>query len=67
MIIGERPAGNFNINWDGTDVSGNKVSTGIYLYTLTTATERVTKKMIFSFGVTIGGMSSIKPVGHQIK
>jgi hypothetical protein len=38
-------AGVKRIPWDGTDARGNRVSSGVYFYTLRTPTESVTKKM----------------------
>ena len=39
-------AGTHQIKWDATDISGAKVSAGIYLYSLQTANKIETKKMI---------------------
>ncbi len=35
-----------SVNWDGTDKSGNPVSSGIYFYKLNSGTESITKKML---------------------
>ena len=40
-------SGNKNIVWDGTDIDGNAVSTGIYFYSLTNGARVKTKKMSF--------------------
>jgi len=39
-------AGSHQLQWDATDISGNKVSAGVYLYSLQTANKIETKKMI---------------------
>lgn len=39
-------AGTHQVKWDGTDDFGNKVVSGIYLYTLKSSTLKKTKKMI---------------------
>ena len=39
-------AGTHQLNWDATDLSGSKVSAGIYLYSLQTSNKIETKKMI---------------------
>ena len=38
--------GFYTASWDGRDLKGNKVSSGIYFYRLTAEKERVSKKMI---------------------
>ena len=39
-------AGSYSLEWNGTNNSGNKVSTGLYLYKLTAGNYSDTKKMI---------------------
>ncbi len=39
-------AGEHTIEWDGTNNSGSKISTGIYIYRISTETFSATKKMI---------------------
>ncbi len=39
-------AGSHKIRWNGTDLSGKAVSSGVYLYTLENAEMTITKKMI---------------------
>jgi hypothetical protein len=43
-----KPAGNHEIEWNGTDESGNSVSSGIYLYQLKTNQKTVTQKMLLA-------------------
>ncbi len=40
------PAGESEITWDGTNLSGRKVSSGLYFYSMTAAGRKTTKKMI---------------------
>ena len=43
----EYQPGNYSVKWDGTDMSGNKVASGIYIYFLKTNTGYVeSKKML---------------------
>lgn len=39
-------AGEYNITWDGTDLSGNPVATGLYFYKLVGEQKTMTKKML---------------------
>ena len=39
-------AGSYSIKWDGTDMHGKKVPTGVYLYSLEAGYWRLTKKMM---------------------
>lgn len=41
-------SGQVNVNWDGTDDSGDKVSSGIYFYKLTAGDFSATKKMVLT-------------------
>ncbi|MGH8003789.1 MAG: T9SS type A sorting domain-containing protein, partial [Limisphaerales bacterium] len=47
LIDDRRAPGTYTLEWDGTDVSGSRVSSGIYLYRLTSKEFSVTKKMVF--------------------
>lgn len=47
LINQERPAGSHQVAWDGTDASGNPVSSGIYIYRYTANGHVEAKKMIF--------------------
>ncbi|MBT5641425.1 MAG: T9SS type A sorting domain-containing protein [Rhodobiaceae bacterium] len=40
-------AGTHTLQWNGRDEMGQNVSTGVYLYTLTSGSESITKKMAF--------------------
>ncbi|MGC9363898.1 MAG: FlgD immunoglobulin-like domain containing protein [Fidelibacterota bacterium] len=41
-----QPAGRYEINWNGCDLSGNPVSTGVYLYQLHAGSRTATRKMV---------------------
>ena len=46
LIDEKLPAGEHSVVWNGTDESGNSVSSGIYLYKLKNGRYTSTKKMI---------------------
>lgn len=41
-----RDAGNYSVEWDGTDDNNSPASTGIYFYRLKTGIQTITKKML---------------------
>jgi len=41
-------AGYHQIHWDGTDYSGNRLATGVYIYEFKAGSERIIKKMLFA-------------------
>jgi len=45
LTNGTKPAGVHTLEWDGRDEMGQRVSTGIYLYTLSNGSKTITKKM----------------------
>ena len=45
LVNGTRPSGMHILQWDGRDENGRNLSTGIYLYTLTSGSTSITKKM----------------------
>jgi photosystem II stability/assembly factor-like uncharacterized protein len=47
LVEGNVSAGNHYVNWDATDNSGQKVTSGLYLYTLKIGNQKLTKSMIF--------------------
>lgn len=47
LTNGSKNAGTHTLQWNGLDEMGQNVSTGIYLYTLTSGSESITKKMAF--------------------
>ena len=47
LIDDRRTSGTYTLEWDGTDAGGSKVSSGIYLYRLTSEQFSVIKKMVF--------------------
>lgn len=46
LVNQSMPAGRHQAKWDGTNDSGNKVTSGVYLYMLKVGTFKQTKKMI---------------------
>ncbi len=40
--------GTYNLTWKGTDDNNNEVAEGIYFYTLETAKQNITKKLVFT-------------------
>ena len=40
--------GNHSLEWDATNTLGNKVSSGVYIYTIDDGITRVVKKMILN-------------------
>ena len=47
LVNGELAAGRYTINWNGIDSKGRSLSTGIYIYRMTTGNFTETKKMMF--------------------
>jgi hypothetical protein len=48
LISGFQHAGNHNILWDGKDNAGASVSSGMYLYRLTSSENSITRRMILA-------------------
>ncbi len=46
LVSGVRQAGTYQVHWDGTDNNGNRVSSGVYLYSLRGTNALITKKMV---------------------
>ena len=46
LVNQHQPAGRYNIKWDGKDMNGSAVATGMYIYRLKTANSVLAKKMI---------------------
>jgi len=46
LVNEQKPAGNYQITWDGTDNFGNKVTSGVYFYRIDTDNFVQTKKMV---------------------
>ncbi|MCH9024340.1 MAG: hypothetical protein IH931_03320 [candidate division Zixibacteria bacterium] len=46
LINGPLSAGNYSVEWNGTDNSGNNVASGIYFYRLTSNGEAKSMKML---------------------
>jgi glucose/arabinose dehydrogenase len=46
LVNGHLQNGSFQAIWDGTDNPGNRVASGIYLYTLQTQSQSITRKML---------------------
>jgi len=47
IVEGEESAGEHRVSWDGTDFTGNRVASGIYLYRINAGDNSQTKKMMF--------------------
>ena len=47
LAEGAKNAGTHIVQWNGIDDMGKSVSTGIYLYRLTSGSNSITKKMAF--------------------
>ena len=47
LAEGSKNAGTHTLQWNGLDDAGQSVSTGIYLYRLTSGSKSITKKMAF--------------------
>jgi len=48
LVNGMMNTGTYNLTWNGTDELNNKVSDGIYFYTLETANHKLTKKLVLT-------------------
>jgi hypothetical protein len=46
LVDGFMPAGQHQIEWNGTDETGRRVASGVYLYRLKTTDATITKKML---------------------
>jgi hypothetical protein len=46
LVDREMAAGDYTVQWDGTNQSGQSVATGIYLYRLTTGDHTASRKML---------------------
>jgi hypothetical protein len=46
LVNGQNPQGMHRIIWDGTDMNGNKLSSGIYFYQIETPHQNETAKMV---------------------
>jgi immune inhibitor A len=46
LVNEEKPAGEYQVTWDGKDGDGNELSAGVYFYRLKTKSSQETKKMI---------------------
>jgi flagellar hook assembly protein FlgD len=46
LVNAEQAAGSYTVNWNGKDLSGKNVSSGIYFYQIKTADVSMTKKMM---------------------
>ena len=46
LVNEDQPNGRYTVSWNGTDGSGKKVPSGIYMYALKTANSIITKKMV---------------------
>ena len=46
LVSSNQPSGYYTVTWDGRDEMGNKVPSGIYVYTLKTSNHVTSKKML---------------------
>ena len=46
LVSGVQPAGNWTVSWNGTDDAGKHLTTGVYIYRLSTSKSVLTRKMI---------------------
>ena len=46
LVDQNQTAGTYSVSWDGKDINGNSVSSGIYFYSLQIGEFKVTKKML---------------------
>jgi hypothetical protein len=46
LYKGHRPAGRYEVGWDGANEGGERVASGVYFYVLETPNVRQTKKMV---------------------
>jgi len=46
LVDKDQSRGVFSVSWDGTDLSGNSVVSGVYIYSLEVGEFKVTKKML---------------------
>jgi flagellar hook assembly protein FlgD len=46
LFNGSREAGNWNVEWNGTDRNGQHISSGVYFYRLQAGSFSAVKKMI---------------------
>jgi len=46
LKAGQSNAGSYSVTWNGLDHSGNMVSSGLYIYTLITGDQSISKKML---------------------
>ena len=46
LVSGFMTPGNYVVSWDGTDNNGNNVSSGVYVYTLITSGQTISKRML---------------------
>ncbi len=46
LKAGHYTAGSYSVNWDGLDHSGNMISSGLYIYTLSAGDQSISRKML---------------------
>ena len=47
LVHEQKPAGEYNVTWDGKDAKGNELASGIYYYRLSAGKQVDTKKMLY--------------------
>lgn len=46
LVGGPRPAGRYEVTWDGCDAAGRRAASGVYFYRITSGTFEKTRKMV---------------------
>jgi hypothetical protein len=46
LVDQEQSVGNYSISWDGTDLGGNRVASGVYFYSLEAGDSKLIRKML---------------------
>jgi flagellar hook assembly protein FlgD len=46
LVHEQKPAGTYNVFWDGRDTQGKTVSSGVYFYSVEHSGQRIAKQMV---------------------
>jgi flagellar hook assembly protein FlgD len=47
LVTGEKPSGIYNIEWDGKNLLGMNVSSGMYIYSLQSGEHKIFDKLLY--------------------